>query len=472
MRVQTLVITAVACCSSLCSAGEADVLRRPDTVAALSTHFSKSDNKLLDEIEHAAFEYFWEQVGSPAKLAKDRLKAPVASIAAVGFQLSSLPIGVERGWITKEQGRERAITVLRSLLDRDDNKHFGVYLHFPDMNTAGQSHVGFEVLASTVDHALLMAGAIPSATYFGGEVNALVDRLIAETNWKAFEVKPEGYLSMGWKPDDPEHMNGPGTLLDWHWWNASDEERLVYFLAAGAPRNEYAVDPVMYYRLKRTIKQHKDMPPYVVSWPGTLFTYFFSHCWIDYRSLGADDPSAFGIDAPRVDWFENSRRAVLTQRTRCIEESKRFKTLNDNRWGLSACAARDGYIVPSIMPNLANKDEWFDGTVAPYAAGSAIMFAPAESLAALRAFRTLRNEDGKPTIWRDPADGGYGFVDSFNLDQDFASDDYVGIDQGPMLLAIENARTGLIWKLFMRHPTVQRSLARLRLSSTTSQPAP
>ena len=102
--------------------------------------------------------------------------------------------------------------------------------------------------------------------------------------------------------------------------------------------------------------------------------------------------------------------------------------------------------------------------MAPYAAGSAIMFAPRESLAALRAFRALKDETGRPFVWRDPSEGGYGFVDSFNLDQGFASDDYVGIDQGPMLLAIENVRTGLIWTLFMQNASVRRGAARLGLS--------
>src|SRR5205814_9989365 len=107
--------------------------------------------------------------------------------------------------------------------------------------------------------------------------------------------------------------------------------------------------------------------------------------------------------------------------------------------------------------------KWFEGTVAPYAAGTAIMFTPRESLAALRAFRALKDEHGKPLVWRDPADGGYGFADSFNLDQKFVSDDYIGIDQGPLLLGIENARTGLVWKLFMKCPIVRDGLKRLKM---------
>jgi hypothetical protein len=212
------------------------------------------------------------------------------------------------------------------------------------------------------------------------------------------------------------------------------------------------------------IKRYKDMPPYAVSYQGTLFNHFFSHCWIDYRALGLDDPGRLGVGGPRVDWFENSRRAVLAHRRRCIEQAGRFKSLGENLWGLSACAGRDGYLVPEVQPNVIDKDRWYEGTVAPYAAASSIMFAPAESIAAIRAFRALTDDQGQPFVWRDPGGGGYGFVDSFNLDQNFASDDYVGIDQGPMLLAIENARTGLIWKLFMSGETARLAVARLRLT--------
>ncbi len=139
---------------------------------------------------------------------------------------------------------------------------------------------------------------------------------------------------------------------------------------------------------------------------------------------------------------------------------------------MSACAARDGYIVPELRPNIRDKDDWFEGTVAPYAAASALMLTPPESMAAIRAFRALRDDAGRPLIWRDPRQGGYGFVDSFNLSQRFVSDDYVGIDQGPMLIGIENARSGLVWRLFMRSEVVQRGLERLRWGAPPSASQP
>ena len=469
MRCQLQVITAFAFFTVFlpgCVSGH----RAEPAAAAKTDHsdvlysFSVDDQNLLDEIEHACFLYFWREVGTPAQLVRDRKNAPVSSIAAVGFQLSSLPIGVERGWITREQGRARAATVLDALMRAPDNKKFGVYLHYPDMNSGGLSHEGFEVLASTVDHALLMAGAITAAEYFGGNVAKLADGMIRDTNWRAFVKSPEGFLSMGWLPEDPANIAGPGKLIDSIWHDSSDEERLIYFLAAGAPNPDFALDPGVYYRLERQMEQYyPDIAPFAVSWPGALFTYEFSHCWIEYGTFGQDDPARFGVEAPGIDWFENSRRAVLTQRRRCVENPEHFKTLATDRWGFSACAGRDGYIVPELRPNRSGNDSWCEGTVAPYAAGTAIMFTPEESMAALRAFRTLRKADGKPMIWWEPTEGGYGLVDAFNLDQDWASDDYVGIDHGPMLLAIENVRTGLIWKLFMQHETVKRSLERLGL---------
>jgi hypothetical protein len=447
------------------------IRRTAATEAARHYRFTADDEALLEEIQHACFLFFWNEVGRPSELAKDRMKGPVASVASVGFQLSSLPIGVEHGWITREQGEQRARTALQSLVERSDNKRFGLYLHFVDLNSGGLSGSGYEVLVSTVDSALLMAGAITAGEYFGGDVKRLVDRMIADANWDAFAQPPSGFLSMGWGPDDKTRMDGPGTFHRLTWHVASDEERIVYFLAVGSPNPKHAVPAEVYYRLKRVIKRHGDLPPYAVSPQGTLFHYFFSHCWIDYGSLGLDRPDGAGVKTTPIDWFENSRRAVLTHRRRCIEQRQRFKTLSENRWGLSACAGRDGYLVPEVQPNIIDKDNFRGGTVAPYAAGASIMFTPSESLTALRTFRALQDDRGRPMAWRDPAAGGYGFVDSFNLDQRHAQEDFVGIDQGPLLLGIENARTGLVWRLFMQSETARLAVRRLQLETESPPPS-
>lgn len=457
------------------------VYRGPESRAACAYRFTPQDEALLDEIEFGCFQYFWKEVGSPACLAKDRLLGPVASIAAVGYQLSALPIGVERHWIPRAAGVTRATTVLKALLARTDNNKWGMYLHFPDMNDAGPSHAGYESEASTVDTALLLCGAITAAQYFGGEVATLTDRFLAAADWKRFAVADKGRISMAWQPQPkgPE-LGEHGDFIKSAWWMNSDEERLVYLLAVAAPTPGHAVDPAVYYGLERPLKSWPGQKPFVVSWPGSLFTYFISHCWVDYRGLGPDVPQIFGSDAPPVDWFENSYRAVVAHRQRCIEAGVKFKTLSAERWGLSACDGRDGYLVPEVQPNGSNHDDFCKGTVAPYAAGAAIVFTPEYSLAALREFRNLRQKPdgtygtsgmGELFAWRDPAKGGYGLIDAFNLDQNFASRDYIGIDHGPLLLLIENARTGLIWKLFMAHPNVRFGMERLRMKPV-SEAAP
>jgi hypothetical protein len=438
-----------------------------ESLAAWDYDFSPADEALLEQVQRGCFQYFWREVGTPAMLAKDKTSDTVCSVAAVGFQLSSLPIAVERKWISRAEGQQRALTILRSLVERHDNKKFGIYFHFLDERTGGlpdfsRTRYRYELQASTVDHALFQAGAMTAASYFGGDVERLVDVICRAADWRAMRHE-SGYITMGWRASTDRGVGGPGEIRPNLWQWSSDEERLIYFLAIGAPEAEHAVESAAYYRLQRPIKRHRDLPPYVVSWNGSLFTYFFSHCWIDYRRLGADDPGAFGVEAPGVDWFENSRRATLTHRTRCIEASAEFPTLSANRWGLAPCTFRDKYLVQEVRPNMSDKDVWYDGVVPPYAAGAAIMFTPAESLAAMHEYVSLQAPDGRPLAWRDPADGGYGFVDAFSLDPPYGHDENLGIDVGPLLLAIENVRTGLVWRLFMQHDVAERAVEKLRL---------
>ena len=464
---------------------EQSILRSEQTTSAGRHRFSEEDERLLEEIQRGCFEFLWKEVGDPVPLVKDRFtNDEVSSLAGVGFQLSALPIGVERGWITKQQGEERAKKILRAIVERDDNKKYGIYLHYVDLNTGGMHRSqGLQVQASTIDHALLQAGAMVAASYFGGEVDQLVDRLIAEANWKIYEVafnddfysdtsgQTERFISFGWRPDNEvRDMTAPGEFRPWSWWKASAEEHIVTFLAVGSPVPRHAVEPDMYYRLHRVIKRHDELPPFAVSWGGQAFTYFFAHCWIDYGRFGADNPQLFGSNQPRVDWFENSRRAMLTHQQRCLESANEFKTFGPNRWGMSPAAdvdaeGRVNYIVQSIRPSMEDNDNFCGGTVTPYAAGSAIMFLPELSVDALREFRNLKDVNGNRIVWRELDEGGYGFLDSFNLDrqEQQGTPDYLSIDDGPMILAIENARTGLIWDLFMKHESAQLAVERLRL---------
>ena len=180
----------------------------------------------------------WNEVGKSSGLVKDRLLADVCSVAGVGFQLSSLPIGVERGWITRDQGEERAKKVLNTLAKRQDNRKSGVLLHFVDLDTGGPLPQGKSEQASTIDHALFLAGAMPAAQYFGGEVAERVGSFVRDTNWKWYGVSSganDGYINFGWRPEKEDDLSG-AAFRPFDWRLASDEERIVYFLAVGGPR--------------------------------------------------------------------------------------------------------------------------------------------------------------------------------------------------------------------------------------------
>jgi hypothetical protein len=449
------------------SADDTTIEATPESEVAWSYKISDEDAAILDKIQRGCFLYFWKEVGAPAELAKDKSSDTISSIAAVGFQLASLPIGVERGWISREEGAKRAVTVLKSLVERDDNKKFGIYLHYVDKDSGGlpdfsKTKYRYELHASTIDHALLQAGAMAASTYFGGDVEVLTNQLIRDANWRAYQSESGGFLSLGWRATTDAGLAGPGNFESWKWTRAGDEERLIYMMGVGS-EGEHAIDPAAYYKLERNVQRHGDMQPYVVSWNGSLFIHSFSHLFVNYRQLGPDDPKAFGVEQPRVDWFENSRRAALTHRQRCIEVSAQYPTLAHNRWGLAPCSYRDTYLVHEVMPNLSGQDVWFGGVVPPYGAGSAIVFTPQESMDALREYMSLKDPEGRLLVWRDPDHGGYGLVDSFTLDPPYAHEEYLGIDQGPMLLAIENARTGLVWKLFMQHELAKKAVERLQL---------
>ncbi len=445
--------------------------------------FSDADEAFLDEIQRAAFAFFWNEADERTGLVPDRTSSDVVSVAGVGFELSALPIGVERGWITRDQGERRARLVLSSLLSQPTNRKAGLFFHFLNPHDASPKRVGTELVVSTIDSAILMAGAITAGQYFGGEVAALGDRLVADADWAFFadhdHPEGEGFLTLGWKPVSDDDPTGKGEILPYFWLDSGDEHRLATFMAVCSPDPDHRLDPAVYYRLRRMLGWHKGE---VVWFPysGALFTAFFAHCWIDYAHLGVDNPSAWGVEQrARVDWWENSRRMVNLHRDKAIANPLHLPTLGSDAWGLSACDGPDGYVVGGLFPEPLEmigavpdrdfstyraQDHWGGGVIPPYTAASSIIFEPGLSLRAMRHYRSLKAADGSPLVWWDPEKGGYGFVDSFRGgDEPWRAADTVAIDEGPMLLLIENARSGLIWKLFSADPVVRAGLGRLGL---------
>ena len=459
------------------------VVSLPQSTPRPPFSFAPEDDALLDEIEHATFRYFWEAVDPASGMVPDRTGAKAVSTAGLGYQLAAFAIGAERGYITKDEARARTLKILRELEANPHNRKAGVFFHFVDPSDAGPTTHGYETTASTIDSGILFAGMLTASSYFGGEIATIADRLFAEADWTFYvsgdEAKPfeRGYISLGWKPKDKHDPTGEGTLLPFYWADSGDEHLLVSFLAAAAPDEAHRPDPNIYYRLRRRLGQYEDIGPLVwFPWSGALFTNVFAHLWIDYAAMGVDDPEARGIDCrPRVDWWANSVMAAQMHRRKAIEAARRVPTLGPDAWGMTACDSAKGYSVPGVFPDplpmpgcrpefdfttQTPRDDYGDGTVAPYGAGMAVILTPRESIEAMRHYRSLKNADGTPVVWR----SDLGFLDSFNSATGWVASDRVAIDQGALLLAIENARSGFVWEQFHAHRFVSGAMDRLGLT--------
>lgn len=488
--------------SKVVIAADASVPRPPYT-------FSEEDAAFLTEVQHGCFNFLWN-AGDPATgMVPDRSSIKTVSVAGVGFQLSAIPVGVSHGWITAAQGLERTDLILTTLTRDPAIRSYGLFQHYIDGVSGGRHGDGLEQTVSTIDSALLFAGVLTISSYlrtdpaFAGNADAvrvadLADKIFTEADWLKFVsgdwAKPHerGFVSLGYQPDKMG-PSGKGTMIPFFWADSGCEHRLVTFLGVCAPEETRRLDPSMYYRLRRPLGVYRTGPattdplsePMVyLPFSAALFTNQFSHVWLNYAKLGPDKPSEWGmIHRASVDWWENSRRLTQLQMKVC-EANPLFEK---GTWGLTASDAPSGYSVPGIYPTrvpmkgaatefdystFVPENDFGDGTVAPYGAGSAILFEPQAAIATLRRYREIA-ETRAPGLWNDPAKGGYGFQDSFNLNGSKSSKtpwvapDSVSIDAGPFILMIENARTGQVQKLFMDHPFVKDGLKRLKLGEVT-----
>lgn len=429
-----------------------------------------ADRAFLDTLQQRTFNFFWERANPANGLVPDRWPTPsFSSVAAVGFGLAAYPVGIERGWITRAQGAERTLITLRFLWNAPQGAqpsgvtgHQGLFYHFLDMNTG---HRFERVELSTIDTGLLMAGVLFSREYFDGsgareaEIRNLADSLYRRVNWQWMVNQPTR-LSMGWHPESGYIKS------DWHGY---DESMILHVLALGSPT--HPIDPLIWTTYTSTNKwgtfygqEHVGFAP--------LFGHQYSHIFIDFR--GIQDPY---IRARGIDYFENSRRATLAQQRYAIDNPHQWAGYGADVFGLTAA---DGPVDAELEYRGERRRFWTysargashtevrdDGTLAPTAAGGSIPFAPEVTI---RALRTMRERYGAG-LW-----GQYGFLDSFNPSFTFTDvrlqhgrvipalgwfdGDYLGIDQGPIVLMIENYRSELIWKYLRRNPYIIQGLRR------------
>jgi hypothetical protein len=404
------------------------------------------DEQLLEIVQRQTFNYFWEGAHPVSGLAPDRCttrgSAPddKVAIGGSGFGIMAILVAVERGWVTRDAALERLGRMLDLLIGA--TCYHGAFAHFVNGRTAAT--IPFfrkDDGGDLVETSFLCMGLLCARQYFDRDTRA-EQSLRGRINWLWEEVEWDWYTQGGRK------------VLYWHWspnngWAMDHEIRgwneclITYVLAAAAPR--YPIDPIVYHRGfaagRVFLNGHKfyDIElPLGMPFGGPLFFAHYSFCGLDPR----------GLRDTYTDYWELNRRHVAINRAHCVANPGKYRGYGPMCWGLTASDDPDGYS--------AHAPDNDNGTISPTAALASLPYAPQEVMATLRHFLQEYGE----RVW-----GRYGFVDAFCQHRNWYADTYIGIDQGPIVIMMENFRTGLLWKLFMSVPEVQTGLRRLGFSS-------
>lgn len=382
-----------------------------------------------------AFDFFWEQANTDANspgygLIRDRYPGSpgVASIASVGFGLTAIPVGIARGYITYEQGYERANGTLDTLLAMDREE--GFFYHFVDMKT-GKRVWKSEV--SNIDTSILLMGVLAASECFGGEVQAKASQIYDGVNWQWFYDESEAMFYMGYKPEE-------GFFGHWDFYA---EQLMMYVLAAAS--DTFPVGEEAYYGFTRHYAKYGDGRPFIHSWFNSIFTYQYSHAWIDFRPY---------TDREGVNWFDNSVEASLAHVRYATKMEPKYETLGANAWGLTASDGPNGYEGRYGAPpsGYDNTMHFIDDTIAPAGAIGSILFVPEDVQRAMLNYYGIERLKGR-----------YGFFDAYNLAEDWFDSDVIGIDKGVSLLMLANYQDGFVHNLMMRNKHILEGLDRLEI---------
>jgi hypothetical protein len=399
------------------------------------------DEELLEAVQRQTFGFFWEAAHPVSGLAPDRCKTsagPSDDLVATGgsgFAAMALIVAAERGWITRAAAAERLGHML-DLLSRATCYH-GVFPHF--MNGRTGATIPFtrkDDGGDLVETSLLLMGLLCAREYFGradadeAKIRGLVNYIWNDVEWNWY-TRGRPVLQWHWSPN-----NGWALELDIRGWN---ECLITYVLAASAPR--YPIDPSAYHQGFAGGRNFLNGKPYYgITLPlgapfgGPLFLSQYSFCGIDPR----------GLKDRYADYWEQNVSHVRINHAHCAKNPLHHQGYGASCWGLTSSDGADGYAT-----HAPDND---DGTISPTAALSSMPYAPKESMQALRHFLSVYGEK----IW-----GRFGFVDAFCESKDWYADTYLAIDQGPIMVMIENHRTGLLWNLFMKAPEIQAGLRAL-----------
>ena len=418
---------------------------------------------LMERELKGCFDFFWEEWNDDPKSPTYGMSngdyvgfnqySPIP-IEHQGFYFTAIIIGVERGWISREEGEKRIIITLKTL--RDLKRINGFWYHFIDPDTGKRgwkdSH---NIELSNASAGTMLLGALAAAEYFGGEIEKLTYELYEAINWKWFTNPVTKHPYLACYPEDlpknvPHGINEEGMFGGW---SAYSEHIFLYILAAGAPREEFSTGADSYYAMKTYTGSYKG-EEFIFCGTGAAFTYQWTHAFIDFRNLR---------DKLDRNWFDNSRHAGLAARQYAIDNAHRIKGLGPNSWGMSACISpTKGYSGEyGSYPIGAGYKLLEDGTVAPYGALSFLPFTPKESIDALNHMYKIPGLVGKYGLY-----DAYSYVTKANGDLPWIGKSYLGIDKGLVLLMFENYSTQLIWKLLHQNKSIQKGLKRLAFSQT------
>ncbi|MFA3783952.1 glucoamylase family protein [Melioribacteraceae bacterium 4301-Me] len=418
-----------------------------DSVVTL-TH-EMTDDEFLDMVQRATFRYFWDYADSNSGLARERYPDDTTcTIGGSGFGVMAILVGINRGFITRQEGIDKILKILDFLLNKADRFH-GAFPHWINGTTGkvvpfGEKDDGGDI----VETSYMIQGLLTARKFFDGndekeiQIRNMITQIWEDVEWDWYSRPPYGTaIYWNWSPNYNFAIN-----LKVQGWN---EALIVYLLAIASPTHPVPADLYdkgwaglstfvnnnTYYGYKLYVGK-----PY----GGPLF---FAH----YSFLGFDPR---GIRDKYANYFEQNRNHTLINRAYCIANPKKFVGYGENNWGLTA-----SYSIPNVY-YLAHEPYFNDnGTIAPTAAISSMPYTPQESIEALKHFyRTYKNK-----LW-----GDYGFYDAFNLTYaskdvkgEWFSNGYLAIDEGPIIDMIENYRTGLLWKYFMMNSEIQDALNKI-----------
>ena len=430
-----------------------------------------TDDELLTMLQEEAFLYYWEGAHPDSGTTLENIPGDdrVVATGASGFGIMALIVGVERGFISREEGQERLLKIVTFL--ENAPRYHGVWSHFMDGHT-GQTLPVFDMVddgGDLVETAFLMEGLLTARQYFanhhgheihrhtdandskGAELFSRITKLWEEVEWDWYKKSPQGdALYWHWSPDFAWHISNRLTGFN--------EAMIVYLLAMASPT--HAVSPELYYTgwanqkhaaIGSYIDDPRPGPRYTngktyfgikldVGW-GTGGPLFFTH----YSYMGFDPHAATDRF---TNYFENNRNIARINRAYCIANPKHFEGYSAESWGLTASDGPQGY-----SPSAPNEHD-DRGLIAPTGALSSFPYTPEASMAALKHFY---RDDGS-WLW-----GIYGPRDAFDVREHWVAPIYMGLNQAPIAVMIENYRTGVIWKWFMSNPEIAPMLVKAGL---------